>query len=231
MRRTRRTLVGLSGIAATLLLHSLLFVAATWDGGEAARHPKLPDAVGGGANTGSSEGESTERQVMVLLTPEFSEREPLAEPAPYLPEPVMQQPSIVAITGLDALPPPVIRIEAPGEDSEDQEAQLLARAKFAGIYESQIRARIERAWTLPELPEGGFSCHAQVRLRVDGKIEEVALDLTQCEGTPAMQQSLVNAIFLASPLPAPPHPSVFVDRFAMVFHSDDLVRAGQVAKR
>jgi hypothetical protein len=43
--------------------------------------------------------------------------------------------------------------------------------------------------------------------------------LNKCEGSLSWQQSLVNAIQAASPLPAPPHPSAFVDRFSLVFHS------------
>ena len=57
MRRAQRPLVGLVGIAATILLHSLLFAVVVWDGGPPLPHPKQPDAWGSGANTGKDDGE------------------------------------------------------------------------------------------------------------------------------------------------------------------------------
>lgn len=233
MRRTQRTLVGLTGIAATVLLHSLFFAVAIWDGGRLLLHPRLPDAVGAGANTGKQDGDPGERRMLVMLTSEFDASAPPLEPAPQLPEPVMQQPSVLAITGPDALPLPAFEIETPGEDAADQDAQLMARVKFAGIYESQVRARIERAW---ELPNGSasspdFSCLVQIHQQRDGRVKEIDLVLDQCNGSPDWQQSLVNAIQTASPLPAPPHPSVFVDSFALVFHASGSNRPGRIVQR
>lgn len=224
---TRRIVVGLTGIAATLLLHSLIFAVAIWDGNRLLLHPRLPDAVGAGANTGKQNGEPGERRMLVMLNPDFDDSPPL-EPAPLLAEPFIQQPSVLAITGPDALPLPAFEIETPGEDLPDQDAELMARAKFAGIYESQVRARIERAWQLSKdlPPEPNFSCLVRIHQQRDGRVREVALVLSKCNGSSAWQQSLVDAIQTASPLPAPPHPSVFVDEFSLVFSSDRLVVTG-----
>lgn len=232
MRRTQRTVVGLTGIAATVLLHSLLFAVAIWDGGRLLLHPRLPDAVGAGANTGKQDGEPGERRILVMLSPEFDVSPP-PEPAPQLPEPAIQPPSVLAITGSDALPLPAFEIEAPGEDTSDQDAELMARAKFAGIYESQVRARIERAWELSKglPPDPDFSCLVQIHQQRDGRVREVELVLAKCKGSPAWQQSLVNAIQAASPLPAPPHPSVFVDSFSLVFDSSSMTSSNRIVKR
>jgi len=203
-------------MAATILLHSLLFAVAVW--GDHRLHLKQPDAIGAGANKGKPEGEPGERRIIVMLTPEFAAPEPAIEPPPQLADPVIQPPSVLEITGADALPLPPIEVDIPSENAEAQEAELMARARFAGIYESQVRARIERAWSLPKepAPDPEFSCLAQIHQQKDGRILEVDLVLSKCDGSPAWQQSLVNAIFTASPLPAPPHPSVFVDRFSLV---------------
>ena len=232
MRRTRRTMVGLAGIAATVLLHSLLFAVAVWDGGHQL-HPRLPDAVGAGANSGEPEAEPGERRMTIMLSLGFDDATPPLEPPPQLTEPVMEVPSVLAITGPDALPLPPVQIELPGEEAEAQDAQLMARAKFAGIYESQVRARIERAWVPPSqlAPDPEFSCLVQILQQRDGRVREVALVLTQCNGSPDWQQSLVNAIQAASPLPAPPNPGVFVDRFALMFHSSALTPAGRTVQR
>jgi len=228
-RSTQRTLVGLVGIAATVLLHSLLFMAAVWDGGRLL-HPKWPDATGAGANVGQQDGEPGERRVMVMLEP-VPALPASPPPAPQLAEPIIQQPSVLEITGPDPLPLPPL--EAQSGEEANQDADLMARAKFAGIYESQVRARILRAWRLPDepAPEPDFSCLAQIHQRRDGRVIEVELVLAQCDGSPAWQQSLVNAIQVASPLPAPPHPSVFVDVFSLVFHSSAVGTAGRVARR
>ena len=219
MRRAPRTLVGVTGIAATVLLHTLLVAVAIWDGNGLLTRPMPPDAVGAGANTGTIEGDVGERRIMVMLTPEFEADTTPLEPPPELPEPVMEQPSVLAITGPDVLPLPPI--EFPGEAAAEADAQLIARAQFAGIYESQVRARIMRAWDFPDDPaaERDFSCLVQINQQPDGRVKEVALVLNKCEGSSSWQQSLVNAIQAASPLPAPPHPSAFVDRFSMVFNS------------
>src|SRR6185369_6474014 len=126
------------------------FAVAIWDGGHLLPHPRPPDAVGAGANTGKTEGEVGERRMTVMLSLEFDADTPPPEPPPQLPEPVMLRPSILAITGPDVLPLP--QIELPGEAAEAADAELMARAKYAGIYESQVRARIMRAWALPAEP-------------------------------------------------------------------------------
>lgn len=232
MRPRRRTFVGMVGLAATVLLHSLLFAVAIWGGGGQERHPRPPDAIGAGANTGKDEGQPGERRILVLLTPDIVDAQPL-QPAPRLPELELAQPSILEITGKDALPLPPIEIDLQGEEAIDQDADLMARAKFAGIYESQVRARIERAWELPQdlASEPEFSCLVQIRQRNDGRVTEVSLALDQCHGSAAMQMSLARAIQAASPLPAPPHPSAFVDRFSMIFRAGTLRPPSQSDQR
>lgn len=215
MMSTRRTVVGLAGIGATVLLHSLLFAVAIWGDGDSLSNPKLPDAVGAGANAGSPEGELGERRITVMLTPDFRE-ETVPEPAPLLVE--FKLPTILEITGVSALPLPPI-IDLPGEETEALDAQLMARAKYAGVYESQVRARIERAWelNLTSAPDGGFSCVVEILQQKDGRVREVVL--VRCDDSVEWQQSLVDAIQSSSPLPAPPHPSAFVDRFTLEFDS------------
>jgi hypothetical protein len=208
------------GIVATALLHSLLFAVAVWGGSGQARLPRPPDAIGAGANSGNEDGELGERRITVMLTPE-SQSTPSIEVVPQLPDPTLMQPSVVAITGLDALPLPPINADLSGEEAADRDAEMMARVKFAGIYESQVRARIERAWELPSdsNDEAAFSCLVLIHQNRDGRVREVELVSAKCEGSPATQMSLVRAIQAASPLPAPPHPSVFVDRFSLVLRA------------
>lgn len=233
MRHRGRTAVGAAGIVATVLLHSLLLAVAVWGNGRFTLNSRLPDAVGSGANSGKPEGDVGERRIHVMLTPLFETAAPSFEPAPQLLEPQLHKVSMLQITGPDAIPlPPVV--ELPGEEVEEQEAQMMARARYAGMYESQVRARIERAWELPPaepVAEPEFSCLVLITQHRDGRVKQVELVAPKCQGPDEWQMSLVNAIQAASPLPAPPHPSAFVDRFSLVFHSSAVRRSSQTASR
>ena len=63
-----------------------------------------------------------------------------------------------------------------------------------------------------------FLCQASIEQDSFGNVREVALD--HCNGTPAWQRSLVDAIKSASPLPAPADPAVFSPKIQMAFHED-----------
>ena len=105
---------------------------------------------------------------------------------------------------------------APSVDGGDG----IERACLFGIYTGQIRARVERVWRRPRSPvsdpisstntvntDESFQCQVQIVQDVKGYVQEVLLP--NCNGSVAWQRSLVLAIRQASPLPAPPSPSVF----------------------
>jgi hypothetical protein len=94
------------------------------------------------------------------------------------------------------------------------------RARLTGIYSGQILARIDRVWRRPRTPvndessdkkaetaDESFQCEAQIIQDYSGYVQEILLP--RCNGSPAWQHSLVVAIRQASPLPAPPSPTVF----------------------
>jgi hypothetical protein len=203
-----------AGVVATLLLHALLFTAALWGGG-AAKIARLPDAVGAGANSGRADGNSTERMIFVQLSPEVAAMQPETNQAPQLNVQV-QKPSLLQVTGPDSMPLPPLEFDDDGVATEASEADLIARTKLAGLYESQIRARIERAWnkTKSDITPEHF-CRVKIRQKQDGQVQDVSLE--SCEGSFEWLDSLTKAIYSASPLPAPPDRSVFVDSFSMQF--------------
>lgn len=165
MRYRTRTVTGIVGAVASVLLHSL-FVAAMvlGDGGDEYRFPDRPEAIGAGANRGTPDGESTERRIDVrFITPVDAETSPSAENA-QLSE-LLNSVLKLQVTGPDTLPLPPLNFDTDGEPAESTDADVMARTKMAGIYERQMRARIERAWTLPAefLPEQSFTCRALIR--------------------------------------------------------------------
>jgi hypothetical protein len=124
---------------------------------------------------------------------------------------------------------PVLDVEALslGEDQaspsladDDRDAQ---KAHLFGIYTGQIQARIDRIWRRPRSPvndsnaviEDSFRCEAQIIQASNGTVQEILLP--RCNGSAAWQHSLVLAIQEASPLPAPPDPSVFSQSIVLSF--------------
>jgi outer membrane biosynthesis protein TonB len=214
--RLQRQAISVVCVGATLLAHVLLLTPMLW-GGAASNSPRQPDAAGANANAGSPQGMSTERLILIDLG--SSTREPAPpEHTAHLPQP-MAAPTLVQILGPDSLPMPPIMVDPEGESAQISSADLIARTQLAGIYESQIRARIERAWRRPRtgLADDLFQCQVKVWQDAQGNVLRVSLQ--ECEGTQAWFDSMINAVQAASPLPAPPNPTVFMESFQMSFTS------------
>jgi hypothetical protein len=95
-------------------------------------------------------------------------------------------------------------------------AQELERLR--GIYFSQVHARVARAWERPAGRDQGLDwvqCIALVRQDVVGQVIEV--ELAGCPIDARLEQSIVNAVYRASPLPAPPDPQVFTPQIRIAF--------------
>lgn len=111
---------------------------------------------------------------------------------------------------------------APTEAIGDQ-AQ---HAMLFGRYLVQVQARIDRAWERPRTDIGAprFSCRSRVTQDPQGNVTGVTLD--HCNGSQRWRQSLVTAIRSASPLPAPPDPSVYADLLTLSFEADSYKPGG-----
>lgn len=197
-QRIKHLTKGLLGLVATVLLHTL-FLAAIWTGGVSPQLSDLPDAIGAGANLGKPEGESAERSMTVRLLSQSSTI-PNKAPKEALLEDALRSAAVLDITGPDALPLPPLYVHENGVPADSTQAELIAREKLFGIYQSQIRARIERAWaaTVPKPGSESFKCEVLIRQQPNGSIREVELPI-ECGGSPEMRQSLIYAIFLWVP--------------------------------
>jgi hypothetical protein len=108
--------------------------------------------------------------------------------------------------------PPLPDIVVEGEEAEAREKEASTDAGSSamyGLYVRQMDARIERAWLRPRTPIGAqqFSCSA--RIEQDGAGNVLNVRLSHCNGDARWQQSLIQAIRSASPLPFPADPRVF----------------------
>jgi colicin import membrane protein len=100
--------------------------------------------------------------------------------------------------------------------------ERLAAAQSSGLQDqwvAQIQARIQRAWIRPPSAKPGIDCTVEV-VQVPGG-EVVSAHVAGCNGDAAVQQSIEAAVFRASPLPAPPDPSLFVRNLEVRFKPND----------
>jgi colicin import membrane protein len=105
--------------------------------------------------------------------------------------------------------------------SIDAEERLdAARANGAlSTWNAQITARITRAWIRPPSARPGLQCTLYLTQVPGGEIVDVKLGA--CNGDDAVKQSILDAAYRASPLPAPPDPSLFERSLEVTFRPTD----------
>jgi hypothetical protein len=226
------------GIIGTCVLHAIVFNLMIL--GSAANRARSLQAHGPGASQRA--GMASELTLVMVLNPEQISRDTeLFEEMASRGEAPLDEP--IVIVSDDPLPAAEM---APDSDPiDDQSETKLAvgdpagRALLFGRYTNQVSARIERAWrrprspinVLPEhlqgiaidgkalaaTPENTFRCQVRILQDNHGNVEEV--QLLKCNGSPVWQQSLVSAILQASPLSAPPSPTVFTNSLTLTLEA------------
>ena len=91
-------------------------------------------------------------------------------------------------------------------------------AGLLGRYVAELQARIERAWNRPPTARAGLRCVVSVTQVPGGTVTDVRIG--ECNADAAVKQSIVLAVYRASPLPAPPDPSLFERNLTLVFAPD-----------
>jgi colicin import membrane protein len=102
-----------------------------------------------------------------------------------------------------------LRAQLQAEEHLDQARSNGALAQ----YQAMIAARIERAWIRPASAHAGISCQVNITQVPGGAV--TAVQVGGCNGDEAVRQSISDAAYRASPLPAPPDPALF-DRDVVV---------------
>ena len=120
--------------------------------------------------------------------------------------------------------------QADAQESSDSVAELqrsLAaeeRAKVArsgaalASWESQIAAKITRAWLRPPTARPGIQCVLNVTQVPGGEVTQVSIG--ECNGDQAVRESIEAAVYRASPLPPPPDPALFDRNLKINFKPD-----------
>jgi TonB C terminal len=226
LTRLNRVRISAVGVVGALAVHALIFLPFVLD--LSLPSPRLPNRSGAGA---SALVTSQELVMTAVFINEPSQDERLA-PAPedLASRGVAPRDMPVVVFSPDATP--AVQVDNASEQSEDSSAPPEAvgdqtqHALLFGRYLVQVQARIERAWMRPRSEIGAprFSCRA--RIEQDRRGEVIGIKLDPCNGSERWQQSLVSAIRTASPLPAPPDPSVYADRLSLSFESESFQPGG-----
>jgi colicin import membrane protein len=97
----------------------------------------------------------------------------------------------------------------------EEEAAALARSGVMDEYRALLVQTIERNWIRPPSARAGLQCTLYVTQAPGGTVVDVKLGA--CNGDEAVRESITNAVYKASPLPAPRDPRAFERRLEIVF--------------
>jgi colicin import membrane protein len=110
--------------------------------------------------------------------------------------------------------------EAELKQSLDQEIRADAARSSGALasWQSQITARIQRAWLKPPSARSGIECVLNVTQVPGGEVTNVRIGT--CNGDQAVRESIEAAVYRASPLPPPPDPALFERSLVITFRPD-----------
>lgn len=99
---------------------------------------------------------------------------------------------------------------------EDEEAgDALARSGVVDEYRTLLIQTIERNWIRPGTARPGLECTLYVTQASGGTVLDVKIG--ECNGDQAVRESVANAVYRSSPLPAPRDARAFERRLVIVF--------------
>lgn len=110
--------------------------------------------------------------------------------------------------------------EADLKRSLEQELRADAARSSGALasWQSQITARIQRAWLKPPSARAGIECVLNVTQVPGGEVTNVRIG--SCNGDQAVRESIEAAVYRASPLPPPPDPTLFERNLVITFRPD-----------
>ena len=101
------------------------------------------------------------------------------------------------------------------EAADEEGAAAMARSGAVDEYRTLLSQAIERSWIRPPSAKAGLECTLHVSQAPGGTVVDVKLGA--CNGDQSVRESIVNAVYRASPLPAPRDPRAFERRLEIVF--------------
>ena len=100
----------------------------------------------------------------------------------------------------------------------EERAKVARSGAALASWESQIAAKITRAWLRPPTARSGIECVLNVTQVPGGEVTQVSIG--ECNGDQAVRESIEAAVYRASPLPPPPDPALFDRTLKINFKPD-----------
>ena len=98
----------------------------------------------------------------------------------------------------------------------EERGNAIRNSNEAARWHAQIVQRIERAWIRPPSAQPGVSCIVSVSQVPGGEV--TAVRVVSCSvNDAALSESVKDAVYRASPLPAPPDPAMFERNLELTF--------------
>jgi colicin import membrane protein len=107
------------------------------------------------------------------------------------------------------------QMQAEAAAAAQRAAEQKQLASAAELYALAIQQKVQRHWIKPPYATSGQTCRVLIRQIPGGEV--ISVEMRSCDGDAALQRSVEQAIYMASPLPEPPDPRVFARDLAFTF--------------
>ena len=97
----------------------------------------------------------------------------------------------------------------------EEEGAAVAQSGVVDEYRALLVQTIERNWIRPASARAGLECTLNVTQATGGTVVDVKIG--DCNGDQAVRESITNAVYRSTPLPAPRDPRAFQRRLVIVF--------------
>ena len=99
--------------------------------------------------------------------------------------------------------------------ADEEAGEALARSGVVDEYRTLLIQTIERNWNRPPSARAGLECTLYVTQATGGTVLDVKIG--DCNGDQAVRESVANAVYRSTPLPAPRDARAFERRLVIVF--------------
>jgi colicin import membrane protein len=103
--------------------------------------------------------------------------------------------------------------------AEEEHVSAVEASPARAQYIARLASRIQNAWIKPPSARAGLDCIVNITQIPGGEV--TSAHVSQCNGDAAARQSIENAVYRASPLPAPPDPALFERNLVIHFHPEE----------
>src|SRR5271163_2672714 len=103
--------------------------------------------------------------------------------------------------------------------AEEEHVSAVEASPARAQYIARLASRIQNAWIKPPSARAGLDCIVNITQVPGGEV--TSAQVSKCNGDSAARQSIENAVYKASPLPAPSDPALFQRNLEIHFHPEE----------